>query len=128
MLQRAAEASWSPWPIVCDILGGLGSWGLGFVSWLLFLVSRRWYVVADAATRSEVDVETRVVGLLYSSQTNSQAYSNNQSITVNSTQNVSFVLNCGRLPICTFPLAVSDAIDNVMCSNARCDEPPVVTR
>lgn len=46
MLQRAAEASWSPWPIVCDILGGLGSWSLGFcclalVSGVSSLVCRR---------------------------------------------------------------------------------------
>lgn len=30
MLQRAGEASWPPWSIVCDILGRLGSRGLLF--------------------------------------------------------------------------------------------------
>lgn len=39
---------------------------VGFGVWNLVLVSRRWNVVADIAIQSEVDVETRVVGLPYS--------------------------------------------------------------
>jgi hypothetical protein len=55
MLQRAGEASWPPWSIVCDILTVVGFW-------IVVLVSRPWDVVAEVAMRSEVDVETRVVG------------------------------------------------------------------
>lgn len=55
ILQRAGEASWPPWSIVCDILAVVGSW-------IVVLVSRCWDVVAKVTMRSEVDVETRVVG------------------------------------------------------------------